>query len=349
MGKLWEKTGEGAEGLKEVDQQTLRVNEPTVVFLSGFLTTDKSPAKVAGGIKTVQNLLKDQPGLSAPPRVLGWTHTSLRNLFNLAAYNCLPSSRSSKAGYDISSAVLMPLVSDDFARQKKSKVSGTPLPLDEVKKRLRNITFFGYSAGGIVGQEVFNATRKMMKKIGYSEADVREALHEVVFVAAGAPSRYSKEANRFTTVSLLATNDRMMRGKNWIWSGAGTLLRTIFTSYGKKKKPMSFRKVSDTSMLINAPVRPTFYEWKYDDEGNRAEKRPFKPLYPKMSFRRSYHELQHYITQDEKNNPFANIISTALANAVTRTERRSPLQLIEAEKPTEHYKQKIAAAASALR
>jgi hypothetical protein len=188
----------------------------------------------------------------------------------------------------------------------------------------------------------------MMKKIGYSEADVREALHEVVFIAAGAPSRYTKEKNRFTTISLLASNDRMMRGKNWIWSAVGTMLRTIFTAYGKKQKPMSFHKLSDTGMIVTAPVRSSLYEWKYNEQGERIGKQPFKPLYPKMSMRRSYHELPHYITQDENNNAFANIAKTALTNAVTRTERLTPLQLIEAQKPTEQYKQKIAAAASNL-
>lgn len=349
MGKLWQKrlNDTGQSELVEVEQASLLIDRPSVVFLSGFLTNNDKPKAIAGSIKNVQELLKGHEDLAPTPSVYCWSHKGLSNLFNLAAYNTRPSSRSSDAGYDIGAAVLMPLVANNLKRESLTEVSGTPLPLEEAKKNLRNVTFFGYSAGGIVAQETYNATLRMMQGIGYSRQDAQEALKEVVLVAAGVFSRYRREKGRFTTLYLAATNDRMMRAKNWIWGTAGTLLRTTFTSYGRKKKPLEIRPVSETSLLISAPVRPTLYDIKTDTETGERQKKYFKPLYPKFMFRRSYHELQHYMTQEEGNNAFANMALYALVNALTRQRRLAPLELLAAPQQAlnaETYNTKITAA-----
>jgi hypothetical protein len=347
MGKLWQKTvnDAGKSELIDVNLETLQITEPTIVYLSGFLTNNNRPNYVAGSIKSVQELLSGRPELPNVPMVYGWSHTGLRNLFNLAAYNTNPSSRSSDAGYDIGSGVLMPLVAKDFSRSKDGTVSGTPLSLEEAKKNLKNVTLFGYSAGAIVAQETYNATLKMMKGVGYDDKDARAVLSEVVLVAAGVFSRYTKEHNRFTTVYLVATNDRMMRAKNWIWGTFGTLLRTVFKPFAQKQQDLSIRRLSETSIIVSAPVSAKLHEWKYDDEGQRTEKKPISPLYPKWSLRRSYHELPHYVTTDENHNSFANIALYSLLNAVNRTGRIEPMKLLEAASPSAEYSQKIAKAA----
>lgn len=346
MGKLWQKTvnSAGKSELIEMNLETMQITQPTIVYLSGFLTNNNRLGYVAGSIKSVQELLANRPELPAVPTVYGWSHTSLRNLFNLAAYNTNPSSRSSDAGYDIGGGVLMPLVAKDFVRNKDGTVSGTPLSLEEAKKNLKNVTFFGYSAGAIVAQETYNATLKMMKGVGYDEKDAKAALNEVVLVAAGVFSRYTKENNRFTTVYLVATNDRMMRAKNWIWGTFGTMLRTVFKPFAQKQNDLSIRRLSETSILVSAPVSAKLHEWKYDDEGQRTEKKRIEPLYPIWSLRRSYHELPHYVTTDENHNSFANIALYALMNAVSRTGRLEPMQLLEAASSSAEYRQKIAKA-----
>jgi hypothetical protein len=321
MGKLWQRTvgNDGQSQLQEVGLDGLKVAGPTLVYLSGFLTNNNRPDYIAGGIKRMEELLKDRT--AARPQIYAWSHSGLRNLFNLAAYNMFPGSRASKAGRDLASAVVMPLVS----------AQGKPLPLDEARQNLRNVTFFGYSAGSIVAQETFNASLKMMKAIGFKEPEARAALQEVVLLSAGTISRPSKERDRFSTVYLVASNDRINRFKNWIWGTLGTALRSAFGNYArdKKQKELTVRPLSETSLFISTSVRPSLYEWKYDADGNRAAKKEFPALYPKWTLRRSYHELPHYITTDDTNNSFARIALYTLINALDRTASVQPLRLLE--------------------
>jgi hypothetical protein len=227
--------------------------------------------------------------------------------------------------------VLMPLVAKDFVRNEDGSVSGTPLSLAEAKEKLRNVTFFGYSAGTIVAQETRNATMDMMKRIGWKEEDAKEALHEVCLVAVGVISRPSHETDRFRTIALVASNDRINRGKNWIWGGLGTALRTVFGRYASEKntKDLTIRQLSDTYVFASTAVRPTYYEWKYDENGEKKEKKWFDPLYPKWARRRSYHELPHYVTTDDNNNQFARMALYALTNCINRGASPDVMKLIE--------------------
>jgi hypothetical protein len=331
MGKLWqrEQDGQGQSLLKEADWAALKVEGPVLVYLSGFLTTDRRPDYIAGGIKRMEELLKDRT--LAKPKIYAWSHGGLSNLFNLAAYNMRPNSRSSKAGYDLGASILMPLVAKGFSRAVDGMVQGTPLPLEDAKRNLRNVTFFGYSAGSVVAQETFNATLKMMRRIGYDEKDARKVLNEVVLVSAGTISRPSKEKDRFSTVYLIASNDRLNRFKNWVWGTMGTALRSVFDRFRRKGKEgdLTVRPLSATSVFISTTVRPSLYEWKYDEEGNRVAKKPFPPLYPAWTLRRSYHELPHYITTDDSNNNFSRIALYPLVNALDRADTPAPVKLIE--------------------
>lgn len=332
MGKLWNRTP-GADGkaqLNEVDLKAVAIDSPTIVYLSGFLTNNNQPGYVAGGIKKMEEMLGSRAEIEVQPKLFAWSHTSLKNLFNLAVYNMFPSSRSSDAGYDLGASLLMPLVAEGFTRDAKNNVTGTPLPADVARKNLRNITLFGYSAGSIVAQETFNATLKMMKQVGYDDKEARKVLKEVVLVSVGTISRPSKETDRFSTVYLVASNDRINRAKNWIWGTLGTSLRALFKiGADKHKKPLTIRPLSDSSVFITTAVRPTLYEWQYDDKGEKAQKKWFAGLYPKWSGRRSYHELPHYLTTDDKNNGFAKVVLYSLINAVNRDAEIKPMDLIQ--------------------
>lgn len=320
--------------VRVVDQKTVKITRPTLVYLSGFLTNNDRNDYVLGSIKRVEELFRGRPEVKEQPDVYGWTHTDLKNLFNLAVYDTFPNSRSSGAGYDLATCILMPLVAKDFGRDEKGQVKGTPLPLDEARKNLKNVTFFGYSAGSIVAQETFNATRKMMKKIGYSEEDVRDLMKEVVLIAVGTISRPSKERDRYTTVNLVASNDRIMRAKNWIWGTLGSTfkkLKQILTLKGwnKNDRELSIRPLSDNYLFITGAARKSLYEWNYDGDGNRLSKRPFDPLIPEWTLIRSYHEIPHYTTMDEKNNGFARIAHYACVNAFNRQGRITVKELLQ--------------------
>lgn len=333
QGKLWERVPDetGKIQLVEVDPGTVKIDSPTIVYLSGFLTNNNRPGYVSGSIKKVEEILKSAPADSVKPKIYAWSHKGLSNLFNLAAYDSFPSSRSSNAGYILAEHVVLPLVSEEFRRMPDGSCLGRPLPPEEAAKRLRNLTFFGYSAGTIVAQETFNASLKMMKAIGYEEKDARKLMKEVVLIAAGCISRPTKETDRYTTVTMVASNDRINRFKNWAWGAIGTLRRTFMTAYtkDKNKKPLIIRPLSPANVFITAAARPTLYEYKVEPDSENRVKKEFDPLYPAWTQRRSYHELVHYVTLDDRNNGFSRIALYATTNAVNRTGTPEPIRLLD--------------------
>lgn len=323
MGKLWRRTqkGEkGGHGLVEVDLSALKTDRPSVIFLTGFFTCDTTPQHIRTALKTMAEMMADRPGAQPPADVYAWSHAGLKEIFNLAAYDLRPGSRSSKNGYRLAAGVIMPLVAQNFKMDAKGNVTGAPLPLDEAKKNLRNITFFGYSAGTITAQEAFNASLKMMKKIGYSEKDARDALHETVLISVGVMSRPGRERDRFTTLYLEATNDKLVNFKNRMWAP----LRSLFSWFASKLK---IQRLSDSSAIISAAVRKR--NWEMRRRGDATEKQEVKTLLPKWFPVKSYHELPRYVTEDEGLSPFAKIVEYSLTNAVARDRRLSPLELME--------------------
>jgi hypothetical protein len=321
-----------------MDKDSVRIARPTLVYLSGFLTTDSRNDYVVGSFGRIEGLIRDRTEIRAQPDLIAWTHTDLRNLFNMAVYNTFPATRASRAGYEIGAAILMPLVADGFKRDAATgAVTGTPLAKDNAKRNLANVTLLGYSAGTITAQETYNATRAMMKQVGFNDADAADILKDVVLLSTGTVSRPSKERHRFTTVIMAASNDRLMRAKNAVWGLAGTILRALtFRDYAWKKhdKPLTITPLSDTSLFVTTSVRPSLYEWQYDKDGKRAGKRPFPPLYPAWTQRRSYHELPPYLTTDDANNQFSRIALYTLINAFNRTS--APADLLQVPENDSH-------------
>lgn len=321
MAKLWQRsrTAEGKSQLNEIDLAQLRITAPALISLTGFFTTDGEPGFIAGAIKRMEELMAARQGTPAPVGLYAWSHTSLKNIFNLAAYNLRPQSRASEAGYKLAAGVIMPLVTQDFTRGKNGEVTGTPLAAETAKRNLRNITFFGYSAGTILAQECYNAAFEMMQKTGFHKDEARDILHEVVLVSAGNVSRPSREKDRFTTLYLAASNDKMILLKNRIWRP----LRTLFARYARN---LTVKSLSKTSLFISAAVKKEMWEWS--NNAGEARKQKITPLLPSWTFIKSYHELPHYITHDENLSQFAKIVGYALTNATARTERLAPMDLI---------------------
>lgn len=388
MAKLWQRSrnADGKSQLHEISLTEIKIDKPSVIFLSGYFTTDDQPGYIAGALKRMEEMMQNRPGTIPTPaatpapttetpvalpaakddaapakdapeaprnadqpiELYAWSHTSLANLFNMAAYNLRPSTRASQAAQELARGVIMPLVAKDFRLNGDGDIAGTPLPAEEAKKNLRNITLFGYSAGTIVAQECFNASMKMMQKIGYTAEQARDVLHEVALVSAGNVSRPSKENDRFTTLYLVASNDKIIRAKNRIWAP----LKTLFARFARN---LNIKRLSATSAFISAAVTRKKFEWRNRDGKTWQEK--ITPLIPSWTMIKSYHELPHYITHDEHLSQFAKIVQYGLTNAINRADARvnpegktlTPMEMLNpphgvdaAEAAT--YQQKIAKA-----
>jgi len=328
MAKLWRKTkdAEGKSKLEEIDQLSLELNKPTVIFLSGFFTTNKQPGHIAGAIKHLEEVLGDGADVSSQVDLYAWSHKSLANLFNLVSYNTRPHRASSGAANKLARNIILPLVATDIKTDEKTgRLTGTPRPEAEARTRLSNLTLFGYSAGTILAQETFNAARDMMREMGFEKKHARSLLNDVVLISTGNMSRPTKEKGRFTTLYLAATNDRLVKLKNRMWLS----LKEMFISLSGK---LTIRPLSDTSLLIAAPVKRNMWVMKKMRDGQEKLQK-IQKLYPKWSPRASFHELPHYTTNDDTQNEFASIVTNALTNAIRRDSRLQVMDLLEPASP----------------
>ncbi len=295
--------------MQEIDLSTLAIASPTVIYLTGFMTTDSRPSYVAANLKSLKNIMRDKSGNTPAAEIYVWSYSNLRNVFNLAAYNCRPEHACSATAVKLAAGVIMPLVSEN----------GQPLPRAEAQKRLRNVTFFGYSAGTILAQEVFNASMKMMQKIGYKPEEVRELLREVVLVSAGNVSRPAKEKNRFTTLYLAGSDDGMTIWTDRIWSPRQNL-------FARLPRQMTIKQMSDTSLLITAPAKKEKnIHYTLRNLFARLTRRP--TIKPPSDV--SPHALLHYTTSDDTHGQFSKIALNALINAVNRKTTPDVFQLLE--------------------
>ena len=343
MAKLWRRPKDNepkTPPVREVDLTTLRVDKPSLIFLNGFFTTDSAPQYVRASLKAMEDLMANRAAGAPAVDVYTWSHSGLKEIFNLSAYSARPGSAFSHKVHGLAAGLIMPLVAKDFKIGKNGKAEGTPLPLEEAKKNLRNVTFFGYSAGCITAQQCFNASLKMMKQVGYTEKDARAALNEVVYIGAGVMSRPGREKDRFTTLFLEATNDKIVRFKNRIWAP----LRSIFAHFAHDLK---IKPLGDHAVIISGPVAKRNFETRIRD--GKTVKEKIRSMMPAWTRLKSYHELPRYMTQDEELSPFAKMVHYGLANAVARTGPIDPLTLLSPppgtdEKTAAAYRDKIAKA-----
>jgi hypothetical protein len=344
MAKLWRRpnsTEPKDPPFVEVDLPHLRIEKPSLIFLNGFFAFDHIPEFQRSGLAKMEEYLAARPAGSPAADVYTYSHAGLKDVFNVAAYSVLPAFRACKAARNLAAGVIMPLVAKDFKRDEKGNVSGTPLPFDEAKKNLRNITFLGYSAGCVTAQECFVASLRMMKKIGYTEKDARKALNEVVYVGVGVVSRPGREKNRFTSLFLEATNDSLVRFKNRIWAPLRVFLDHFFHR-------LKIKQLGEHAAIITAALPHKHWEFRIRD--GKTVKEQVRNLLPNASaFIKTYHELPRYVTQDEELSPFAKMVNYSLTNAVGRDKLFAPMELLEPPKGTDEataaaYREKISKA-----
>lgn len=304
MAGLWTRGASPNRAPEALDLAQLKITQPTVIYLSGFLTRDHTLGHIEQALQTTEDLTK--AGVS--PCIYAWSHTRITDVFNVLAYGLRPHNATSTAAKKFAQTVIMPLVSEN----------GKPLPEDEAKRRLRSLTLFGYSAGTVLAQEAFNAAIVMMGRIGYKTQDARRLLQEIVLVATGTMSRPTREKDRFTTIYLAATNDVFIRWKNRLWRP----FREFFKKYAR---PLMIRRLSETSLLITASVTRRIWNWGKSQSDS-------VPVFSKLPWWKrviNSHEIPHYVTTEDGHSPFSRIALHALFNAITRQNKLRPEQLLE--------------------
>ncbi|MDD9900328.1 MAG: hypothetical protein OXT65_05060 [Alphaproteobacteria bacterium] len=326
MAKLWHRIRdeEGKSKLVEDDLETLKITQPTLIYLSGFLTTDKQPGFIAGGIKSMEEVVAAHPDAPKNLQIKAWSHNSLAFAFSSVAYNIWPDKKTTKAAEKIAEKIILPLVAKDLARGHDKRLTGTPLPEEDASKNLRNLTFFSYSMGSVLAQQMFNATLKQMKEVGIPEVKARRLMKEVVLLSAGNVTRPRVEPDRFTTIYMGARNDQASRMPNRILQPLRNIFSYFSRHFGKQSREMSIRTLSEGNMTVTATLKKKDYELVEKPDGG-VEKRKIKSLIPVF---RTHHELPYYITRDDKVSEYSKIAQTALVNAVRRTKKLDPFDLL---------------------
>ncbi|TVQ82658.1 MAG: hypothetical protein EA357_09460 [Micavibrio sp.] len=331
MAKLWQREYEKVTResyLLEIEQESLRITAPTVVFFSGCTTINRHKRHIAGALKRIEEMLGLQGKTEKPVNIFAWSYRGLKDMFNVVAYHLRPNSFASKGARKAAAHILMPLLGENITHSRRYHITdGTPLPAEQVRKNLKNLTLFGYSSGSAFVQEVYNATLTGMKKIGYDEKEAKSLLQDVVLLSAGTISQPKRETGRFTTLYLTANNDHIIRGKDLL-----TFAKPLRKIFNRRAKKMKVKPLSPTSVQITAPVRHDMSEWKREKDGTWTQQK-IKTFYPRWTMLRSHHELPHYVTYEDQQNEFSKMAIYALTNAVRRTGK--PENVLDLLKPVD--------------
>ena len=324
MSVLWKKIkqAEGPSKLQEIEAGGVKLDRPTVIFLTGVFTTADHPQYVSGAISHLNEML-DSFGQdnSSHTDVMAWSYKSHKNnIKNVFAYNAMPEKYYSKQSRQFVYDFLLPHIASEYSFDKKGQLTGKPRKNAEVVAAFQNLTFLAYSYGSVFSQEVYHALSKTMNELGYSEKNTKFLISRIHQVSLGAVSRPMKEDGRYTSICLVATNDRISTHKRRLWWST----REMFASYTKN---LSIRKLGKRNWYISAPVQKELWEPKEDKDGNIVMRNVIRPLFPKWWVRQSHHELQHYTTDRDDSNQFAKIARFALINCVKRDRALRPAEI----------------------
>lgn len=312
MAKLWQRSKDPktSKPVTEVNPSHLKINSPTIIFLPGIFTTDGKHAHIAEGLGEIEDLLKHQPALKTKPKIYALTHKALCSAFNIASYNAKPQTACGREAKKAAKDIILPLVAKN----------GKPLPEHEARANLRNLTLAAYSAGTVFAQEIYNASLLHMTAAGYSEKTARDLLQEITLVSMATVSRPAEEGARFTTLYLAAGNDIAVRAKNKVW-------RPVKELFAIDSRDLRIQELSPTSLFITAYIDKKMWHWREDDTGTLT-KADIVPLMPRRTGISSNHEMPHYTTSDDGHNAFSRLVLNGLVNAVNRSKKLSPLDLL---------------------
>lgn len=316
---------------RKVELSDVKIDRPTVVYLPGRGQSDTNLGELSKGVHFVNKLCAD---LETPPSVYIWSHSdkynksNIKSLLHVAAVN-YGWGYSSPAGKDLAAGLIGPLVLSP---------EGKPLPYHEVQKNLRNLTLLGYCLGSTTAQELYNASLKMMRQAGYPRGQARRLLREVVLVSFANFTRPRRERHRWTTLSLVNTDDVFIGVKDLL---VNTLARPISNpvkivgrmlheTSGVDK--LKIKILSQSSTLVKSAVK-----------GNLT-RHILREAFQNVTHARwkwtTSHDARSYVT-DEESNQLAGIAKRGVMNAVGaygqgRTSKLGSLDLL---KEPEGYKE----------
>ena len=363
MPKLWEKTGDAKNNsdLVEVDPSKLIISRPTIIFFPGQMTTETREELVSKDLNEIRQLFSD---MAEPPQVYLWSYPdknvpqkkmSLSSLFRFAVHDLTLHLLPPPPINELSALFRVAVYTASFQRSSFSvakrqakklimplvtNAEGTPLPFDEAQKNLRNLTFMGYSIGGFAVQELYNASWELMRKAGYKRKDTRRLLQEIVLLNLGGFAEPRKEKNRYTSISLVHNDDRILRTRERLLHP----LRRIFSHFSRRLK---IRQLSDSSILVSATATGKWQDRRKQPQNDIIENVQL-PRWRRKAFN---HFFADYVNTDDNSNQFSRIAQYALMNAVNRKTTPKPVDLLKApatlEKTPEvdRYERKIAQAA----
>ena len=354
MSTLWRKIKgvEKEKSLQPVEKGGVTLEKPTVIFLTGVSTTENKPQFVGGSISHVEEMLNSfGSGLADKTEILAWSYQKKRkNMFNVMSYNLDPQYQSSALAREFANSFLLPHMADNCTFNKKGKLeSGDRKPVKSVADAFNNLTLLCYSYGTVFAQEVYNAARENMNVLGYSENEAKYIMTRIHQISLGAVSRPMLEKDRYASICLVATNDRISNHKRRLW----WTFNEFRAAYAKELK---INQISKRSWYISAPVQKDLWEEKVNKDGE-IEMRNINHLFPKWFPRASHHELPHYTTDQDESNQFAKIARFALINCVRRKKPLRPEQMIKPpmkffgkdwflSKECQNYQKRIAKAVS---
>lgn len=325
MAQLWTQKRENTSGpkIQNIDAGELSLQKPTLIFLPGLFNTPKQPAMIRAGIGHLLGMLRsfgERNGETCEIHTVSYNgrRSNLSHFFN---YNSKPKTYASVEAREFVNDYLMKHIARDVKIGPKGRViSGTAKPKKDIERAFQNLTFMAYSYGTVFSQEVYNASRDAMKKVGINERDSKYLLSRIHLVSVGCVSRPIKEKNRFTSICLVASNDFVSNLKRYVfWS-----LKEVFATVADNLKisPLSRR-----NLYITAPVKRRPQQTITTAEGKKITQN-VKPLFPKWSPIASHHELEHYTTDQDDHNQFAKIVRYALVNCLRRTRALKGVEMI---------------------
>jgi hypothetical protein len=330
MNKLWRKDVDenGDVNLHEIAEEGINLDKPSVVFFSGLSTTKTGLNFVKGAIGHVEDMLGGlDNGVAENANIYAWQYSTKGNNFkNAFNYNTFPNRFYSKDARKFIYEFMLPMIATDTSYNfKKKKVSGKKRPFKDVEASFNNLTFLAYSYGSVFSQEVYNGTKAVMHDLGFSKKETRLLLSKIHLISMGAVSSPMKEKNRFTSITMVATNDRISKHKGRIWWSLGEY-------FARAARKLTIKKLSKRSTYISAPVQKDLFTPKQDRQGNIVM-RNIRHIFPKWWPRHSYHELPHYTTDRDFDNEFSKIARFALNNSVKREGALLPHKMIAPTDP----------------
>ena len=200
------KSEESPSGYRYIEPNSL--NKPTIIVLAGGETCDSKEAN--GGAKVVQMLLTGNKNkFPQHSQIISAQYPDNYNIQYRT--RTLELMRNNHNYYDAKVRQLfeqnfLPLLAKDIEIDG-DEVKANKLPLLQIKKNLRNINIFAYSYGGVVAEQIGNAMRDYMNKIGYDAEEIKQTMEQISLLTLGSVGNIDNTDNKFTTLHIVNEGD----------------------------------------------------------------------------------------------------------------------------------------------